>query len=216
MVPVRRPRAASASGTAPEPLRERRRRQTTAEISAVALRLFDERGFAETTVDEIALAAGVSRATFFRYFKSKEAAALHDLVDLVGAMDQLSQRSLTVEPTLSALTELTADLLGRVTAQQLEHYAILRRLIQREGVLRLAADAHTHALAARICSRLFATGESNDRLEARVLAETTVALLQATLDEWVASPGSDLGATYRDAVERLRRCAAAPAGHLTA
>jgi AcrR family transcriptional regulator len=205
----------SGSSTPAESLRERRRRQTTAEISEVALRLFDERGFAGTTVDDIASAAGVSRATFFRYFRSKEEAALHELVDLVGAMDQRSQGLSAVEATLPALTALTADLLGQVTPHQMENYRTLRRLIQREEPLRQAADAHTHALATRIRSRLITAEESNDRFGARVLAETTVALLQATLDEWADSPGADLEVLYREAVERLRRCAAAPTGSRT-
>ncbi len=202
----------SAGSSPAESLRERRRRQTTAEISEVALRLFDERGFAGTTVDEIASAAGVSRATFFRYFRSKEEAALHELVDLVGEMDQRSQGPFAVEATLPALTALTADLLGQVTPHQMENYATLRRLIEREDALRQAADAHTHALAARIRSRLIAADEPKDTFEARVLAEMTVALLQATLDEWVDSPEADLEVMYREAVERLRRCAATPVG----
>lgn len=157
----------SAGSSPAESLRERRRRQTTAEISEVALRLFDERGFAGTTVDEIASAAGVSRATFFRYFRSKEEAALHDLVDLIGEMDRRSQGPSAVEATLPALTALTADLLGEVTPHQMENYATLRRLIEREDALRQAADAHTHALAARIRSRLIAAEEPKDTFEAR-------------------------------------------------
>lgn len=203
---------AAATGSPAESLRERRRRQTTGEIGSVALRLFDEHGFARTTVDDIACTAGISRATFFRYFRSKEEAALHDLVDLAGEMDQRGRMSSPVEPTLPALVELTAGLLARVTPQQKAQYLTLRKLIQREEALRQAADAHTHALAAGIRSRLIAAGESNDRFEARVVAETAVALLQATLDEWVDSPGADLGAMYRQAVEKLRRCATAPSG----
>ncbi len=118
MVSGRRSTATAASDSPAETLRERRRRQTTHEIGTVALRLFGEQGFARTTVDDIACTAGISRATFFRYFRSKEEAALHDLVDLVGEMDRRGRTSSPVEPTLPALVELTADLLGRVTPPQ--------------------------------------------------------------------------------------------------
>lgn len=40
-------------------------------LELIALRLFTEQGFEETTVDQIATAAGVSRRTFFRYFDTK-------------------------------------------------------------------------------------------------------------------------------------------------
>ncbi len=42
-------------------------------LSAVGIELFRERGFDETSVDEIAEAAGIARRTFFRYFPSKNA-----------------------------------------------------------------------------------------------------------------------------------------------
>lgn len=41
-------------------------------LSAAAFALFEERGFEETTVDDIAARAGVGRTTFFRSFRSKE------------------------------------------------------------------------------------------------------------------------------------------------
>lgn len=53
-------------------LRERKQRLLRLELGEVALRLFIQRGFAETTIEDIAEAAGISRRTFFRYFETKE------------------------------------------------------------------------------------------------------------------------------------------------
>jgi AcrR family transcriptional regulator len=56
----------------PEGLRERKRRETSARIIEKGLRLFVKNGYEATTLDAIAEAAGISRRTFFYYFKSKE------------------------------------------------------------------------------------------------------------------------------------------------
>lgn len=52
--------------------RETKRRKTLQRISESALRLFAAHGYEATTLDAIAEAAGISRRTFFYYFKSKE------------------------------------------------------------------------------------------------------------------------------------------------
>src|SRR5918999_2889405 len=53
-------------------LRERKKKATRDAIHDNAMRLFAEQGFARTTIDQIAEAADVSRATVFSYFPTKE------------------------------------------------------------------------------------------------------------------------------------------------
>jgi len=53
--------------------RARRRRETHSRIFDAALRLFAERGYANTPVEEITEAADVAKGTFFNYFPTKEA-----------------------------------------------------------------------------------------------------------------------------------------------
>jgi len=53
-------------------MRAKRSEMMISELEAVALRLFEERGFDDVIVDEIASAAHISVRTFYRYFPAKE------------------------------------------------------------------------------------------------------------------------------------------------
>lgn len=55
-----------------EGLRERKKQATREHISNTATRLFIERGFEQVTIDEVAIAANVSKMTVFNYFPRKE------------------------------------------------------------------------------------------------------------------------------------------------
>jgi AcrR family transcriptional regulator len=57
-------------------LRERKKSQTRRAIRREAFRLFEEQGYANTTIEQIAAAAEVSPRTFYRYFGVKEALLL--------------------------------------------------------------------------------------------------------------------------------------------
>ncbi|OBH07917.1 MULTISPECIES: TetR/AcrR family transcriptional regulator [unclassified Mycobacterium] len=63
-------------------LRERRHRQTSADIRDAAVRLALERGFDKVTIDAICVEAGISTRTFFNYFPTKESAIAYGPSDL--------------------------------------------------------------------------------------------------------------------------------------
>jgi AcrR family transcriptional regulator len=106
----------------PLTLRERTRRAVHAEITDTALRLFAEHGFEATTVEQIAAAAGISRRSFFHYFRSKEDVVLGDLEALGRRVrDALEARPATEtawEALRAALKTLHAPGAGAVTALQ--------------------------------------------------------------------------------------------------
>lgn len=63
-------------------LRERRRRQTSADIRGAAVHLAQERGWDKVTIEDICVEAGISTRTFFNYFPNKEAAIAYGPSDL--------------------------------------------------------------------------------------------------------------------------------------
>ena len=62
-------------------LRERKKLRTKAAIQKEALRLFLDKGFEETTIEDIAEAVEISPSTFFNYFPSKEEVVFQDELD---------------------------------------------------------------------------------------------------------------------------------------
>lgn len=100
----------------PTSLRERKKAKTRAAIREHAMRLFEEQGYASTTVDQIAEAAEVSPSTFFRYFPAKEDVILVDDYDplLVEAVRAQPPEVPPIEAIRRAMREVFSTLTPQV------------------------------------------------------------------------------------------------------
>jgi AcrR family transcriptional regulator len=92
-------------------LRARKKQRTREAIVDAALRLFEERGFDQTTIADIAEAADIAPRTFFGYFPSKEDVVFADFqMTLDGLSARLGDRS----EDETAIDAIRAWILGRL------------------------------------------------------------------------------------------------------
>ena len=103
--------------------RERRRAEIRERLFRAALALFAERGFLETTVEDITEAADVGKGTFFNYFETKEHVLATLGAERVAAIERARERA-RKGPVLPVLEEIAADLAG----QSSESAALLRAI----------------------------------------------------------------------------------------
>lgn len=89
--------------------REQNKQRTRDALERAAARLFEEHGFAATTVRDIAAAAGVGERTFFRYFPSKEDLVLQQARDVIGDVMQRVRERPAEEALLAALRSAILD-----------------------------------------------------------------------------------------------------------
>jgi AcrR family transcriptional regulator len=108
-------------------LRERKKLETRLAIQDQALRLFVTQGYDATTVDQVAEAAGVSPATFFRYFPTKEDAVLFDALDPV-MIEILMAQPASMRP-LAALRGTLTQMLEQISPEQKDRELIRQRLV---------------------------------------------------------------------------------------
>lgn len=201
----------------PEPelaLRERRRRQTEREIADAALELFEQQGVDGTTVDDIARAAGVSARTFFRYFATKEAAALVPHVDLDERVERMLAEIGPGRPLLDQLEEIWNEVLtafddGRSEAGRL--MLRVRRLMLAEPALRQAAATVDAQRLDDLVARVTAALGLADDLGPRLAIEGSGLAVRVALDRWAdareAGRTVDLLETYAAASRHLRALA---------
>ena len=117
------------------PLRERKRLRTRHALAATALRLFSEKGFDATTLDELVDEVEVSRSTFFRAFPTKEAVAIEAETELWSRfLVMLADRALS-GTVLDELRDALTDAANALDPDWDRRYVATRRLITRLDAL---------------------------------------------------------------------------------
>lgn len=176
----------------PQPgLRERKKARTRESIQAEALRLFRERGYETTSVEQVAEAAEVSPSTVYRYFPSKLELVLWD------PLDPLILAAFRAQPAqLSPLAALRAALASALAGAPPEAMAELhQRTLLAMSVPDLRAafmgqlSASVGDVAAAIAERL---GRPPDDFGATVLAGAVAGAWMSMMPRLAADPGLDV------------------------
>jgi AcrR family transcriptional regulator len=174
---------AAAAGALPG-RRERKKRETRAALEAAALRLFAERGYEHTTIEDIADAADVAVRTFFRYFSSKRHVLFGDVAHtIVGRLRAaLANRPPSESPVQAVRAAM--DAVDIDDYEQHRQIADRMRLMQQLPELLPAYQMIFHelqeAIAEFVASR---TGEPPGALYPQLLAGVATLSAKASLCE---------------------------------
>jgi AcrR family transcriptional regulator len=182
-----------ARGAAPASLRERTRAAMRAEVSEVAFRLFAAQGFDNTTVDQIAAEAGLSRTTFFRYFGTKEDVVLGRMCEIGHEIAAALAARPDGERPWDSLRR-AFDVITQADPGEPEQPQNFMRLLSDAGALMTRQWEKTQGwqsmLVPEISRRLGAGPEPAGDPRARVLVASAIDCLDAAADAWRASDGA--------------------------
>lgn len=166
-----------------------------------ALRVFGEKGFDAATAEDVAEASGISRATFFRRYGSKEDVVFADHESLIARVEQLLDQSsgdpytAICEATVFVLDQLMAD-----TATARARFELVRTVpVLREREI-LTIRRYEVLFVRHLRSRL----PEGDGDQAVGFAAAVVAVHNAAQREWLTG---DRDVTLESFAARVRRIA---------
>jgi AcrR family transcriptional regulator len=119
-------------------LRAVQRAMTRRLLMTAALELFENKGYATTTVDDIATAAGTTRATFYAYFPSRSQlmkALIDERLNEELQRSRSAERGSTAQGLIAAVKEGTREAIGGWMRQTAGHWPAIR------PILRIGRDA---------------------------------------------------------------------------
>ena len=116
-----RPNLLAAEDLPPEP-RQKRSLEKRARLKAAGLALFGEKGYENTSIDEIARRAKLAVGSFYQHFRSKRQLLLALMDELLGKLSQLDFRPRTV----TDVQALVYELLSRAFSHDLRYLGAYR------------------------------------------------------------------------------------------
>ena len=165
-----------------EGLRERKRQETRQRIAETGLRLFLANGYDNTTLDTITAEAGISRRTFFSYFKSKE--------DLLFIWQSSAWRAVWEDLLTASPDENPLDAVRDTFIRHLSHYAndemrSIDRLLRSNESLRArkqaAYEEQEQALFVALCE---VWRYPQQRSALRMVAMACMGVVRLSLEIW--------------------------------
>lgn len=179
--------SAVADGTAVS-WREQQKRQTHQALQAAALRLFADRGYEATTCEQIAAAAGVSPATLYRHYPTKEDLVFDDGFDpMLAAL--LARRPLDEAP-FDVLRNVFVDAVAVLTPAELDAFRFRVRLVLSAPAVRARLYDHLQATGAFFARYLAPRiGATPDDIGVRALIAAALAAVTVAVETWAQDGG---------------------------
>jgi AcrR family transcriptional regulator len=172
--------------------RDIQREQTRQQLLAAATRLFAERGYVDTTTQQIAEAAGVTERTLFRHFSSKSELVLANWRHLAATCNE----AMAVQPYGTEPIEVVRAGVRAFAAQlavDLEHEPAQTMLVYRGHAPVLAMLETVLALETSISTELANRLQlSEEDLDVRIVANTSIGVLRATGRAYAQPGGRDI------------------------
>lgn len=191
----------ATSGRSSGGLRERKKLKTRTAIQREAMRLFQEQGYEETTIEQIAEAVEISPSTFFNYFRTKEDVVFYDPYDPLFISMLMARPS--DEPLGVAIRRTVSE--GLVAIFQTDREVILARgrLIMEVPSLRARVWEELERSQELFCGVLAErTGRDPHDFELRVMTMMTIAAVYTAGVEWLRAGGrGDLLEVYNRALD---------------
>ncbi len=156
------------------------------ELERLAFELFAARGFDETTVDDIAAAAGIGRRTFFRYVPSKNDLVWGDFEKQLAGLRRLLAEADPAEPLMAVLHRAVLEL-NRFDPRTTAEYRRRMQLILAAPTLRADATLRYEAWRAVVAEfTSHRTGHPRDALLPRLVANVLLSAALTSYEQWLS------------------------------